>query len=58
MTLFFEATIAALDSRSVPSLTTVLSSFAACKVAALRKPIFSTRTVQRQYSFVIMPTRN
>ena len=34
------------------------SSFAALRVAALRSPAFSMRVVQRQYSFVIMPTRS
>jgi hypothetical protein len=53
----FVAFTVAFDNFTVPSLTIEPSSFAALRVAALRSPAFSTRTVQRQYSLVIIPTR-
>src|SRR6266536_5845624 len=45
----FVAFTVAFDSFIVPSRTIEPSSFAAFRVAALRRPAFSTRTVQRQY---------
>ncbi len=49
---------AAFDSLSVPVRTIEPSSFAACTVAALRMPAFSTCIVHRQYSLAIIPTRS
>ena len=54
----FDASKVALDSFLVPSLTIEPSSLAALRVAARRKPFFSTCVVQRQYSLVIIPTRS
>jgi integrase len=51
------AAAAASVSLTVPSLTIVLTSFAACTVAARRILDFSIRVVHRQYSLVIIPTR-
>ena len=56
--LFLEAATAALEILTVPSRTMEPSNLAAWSVAARRNPCFSTLTVHRQYSFVIMPTRN
>jgi hypothetical protein len=50
LSLVFEAFTVAFDNFTVPSRTMEPSSFAAFTVAALRRPVFSTRTVQRQYS--------
>jgi hypothetical protein len=53
----FDAVTAAFDNFALPSRTIEPSSLAALSVAALRRPAFSTGTVQWQYSFAIMPTR-
>ena len=52
-----DAVTVAFDNFTVPSRTIEPSSFAALNVAARRRPVFSIRTVQRQYSLVIIPTR-
>jgi hypothetical protein len=54
LSFVFDALTVAFDNFTVPFRTIEPSSFAAFAVVAPRRPVFSTRTVQRQYSLVII----